>query len=96
MKVGGKRVSPKEIEEVITLLPEVIDCAVSGVDDSLLGEAIKAQVVINADKSTLVNPEFIREHCKKHLSLYKVPTYIEVETTLQITATGKKVKNVNS
>src|SRR5690606_8354857 len=37
IKVGGKRVSPKEIEEVILSIPEVVDCTIAGIEDELLG-----------------------------------------------------------
>ena len=46
IKVGGKRVSPKEIEEVILMVPQVIDCTIEGIYDDVLGEGIKANVII--------------------------------------------------
>jgi len=46
IKVGGKRISPKEIEEVILSVPLVVDCTITGFNDDILGEAIKASVVI--------------------------------------------------
>ena len=49
IKVGGKRISPKEIEAVILELPEVVDCTIEGVEDELLGEALKATIVIRAE-----------------------------------------------
>ena len=41
----GNRVSPKEVEEVIAELPQVVEAAVIGVADEIWGEAIKAFVV---------------------------------------------------
>ena len=46
IKVGGRRVSPKEIEEVIVSMPEVVDCSIEAVFDDLLGEAIKATIIV--------------------------------------------------
>ncbi len=46
IKVGGKRISPKEIEEVIVSIPEVVDCTIEGVYDEVLAEAIKATIVL--------------------------------------------------
>ena len=40
IKVGGRRVSPKEIEEVIVSIPGVVDCTVNSINDDVLGEAI--------------------------------------------------------
>jgi len=45
IKVGGRRISPKEIEEVIVSIPGVVDCSISGVFDEYLGEALKAEIV---------------------------------------------------
>ena len=47
IKVGGKRVSPKEIEEVILNVPDVLDCSIVGIYDDIQGESLKAQVVVS-------------------------------------------------
>ncbi|HBC78679.1 MAG TPA: AMP-dependent synthetase, partial [Bacteroidales bacterium] len=73
IKVGGKRISPKEIEAVILELPEVVDCTIEGVEDELLGEALKATVVIRTDNGKEMMVDKIKQHCSRHLALYKVP-----------------------
>lgn len=93
IKVGGKRVSPKEIEAVILAIPEVIDCTVTGFDDALLGEAIQATIVLNNSK--IIQDEMkqlILQTCSKNLSLYKIPQKIVFEKSMQMSATGKKIK----
>ena len=93
IKVGGKRVSPKEIEAVILAIPEVIDCTVTGFDDELLGEAIQATIVLNNSK--IIQDEMkqiILQACSKNLSLYKIPQKIVFEKSMQMSATGKKIK----
>ena len=92
IKVGGKRVSPKEIEEVILTIPEIMDCTISGVDDDLLGEGIHATVVLknNVDKSHM--EEKILQKCSEKLALYKIPQKIIFEASMKISASGKKVK----
>lgn len=92
IKVGGKRISPKEIEEVILLMPEIVDCTVVGVNDDLLGEAMKAIVILADDKRNDVTVKDIMMHCQRNLPLYKVPTHIEFENALKVNATGKKTK----
>lgn len=91
IKVGGKRVSPKEIEGVITMLPGVIDCSVEAVEDELLGEAIKATVVISEDNQNL-SEEVIRIFCATKLSKYKIPAIIDIKKNISLSATGKKIK----
>jgi acyl-CoA synthetase (AMP-forming)/AMP-acid ligase II len=92
IKVGGKRISPKEIEAVILELPEVVDCTIEGVEDELLGEALKATVVIRAENGKETMQDKIKQHCSRHLALYKVPQIFELKEQLIISATGKKIK----
>jgi long-chain acyl-CoA synthetase len=92
IKVGGKRISPKEIEAVILELPEVVDCTIEGVEDELLGEALKATVVIRTDNGKEMMVDKIKQHCSRHLALYKVPQVFELKEQLVISATGKKIK----
>jgi len=94
IKVGGKRVSPKEIEEVILMIPSIIDCTVSGVEDPILGEAIKVSIIINENNESTITKQDIQNHCYKYLAKYKIPTYIEFEKNIQISATGKKIKPI--
>ncbi|MDP4208346.1 MAG: AMP-binding protein [Bacteroidota bacterium] len=93
IKVGGRRVSPREIEEVILMLPSVVDCTVTAVEDELLGEALKASIVLNNADDTVVTAQDILEHCNSHLAKFKVPSFIEFDSALRISATGKKVKS---
>jgi acyl-CoA synthetase (AMP-forming)/AMP-acid ligase II len=92
IKVGGKRISPKEIEAVILELPEVVDCTIEGIEDELLGEALKATVVIRGENGKETMLDKIKQHCSRHLALYKVPQVFELKEQLVISATGKKIK----
>ena len=92
IKVGGKRVSPKEIEAVILSVPEVVDCTITGFDDDLLGEAIQAAIVVNGKLDHTLMKEKILQQCSKKLSLYKIPQKIIFEKSMQMSATGKKIK----
>jgi long-chain acyl-CoA synthetase len=91
IKVGGRRVSPKEIEEVIVSIPAVIDCTIEGVYDEILGETMKATVVVENQESS-ITPDAIKEWCAQRLALYKIPQIVELKDRITITATGKKVK----
>lgn len=87
IKTGAHRVSPQEIEEAIMELPEVTECAVIGTPDDILGEVIKACVVLS-DHSTL-SALAIQAHCRQRLAAYKVPKAIEFMGHLPKTASGK-------
>ncbi|RLD76320.1 MAG: AMP-dependent synthetase [Bacteroidetes bacterium] len=78
IKVLGKRVSPKEIEEVILKVDPVIDCQVKGAPDEITGEAVKAFVIIDNNKSDEYTcKKNILAACKVFLPDYKIPSQIE-------------------
>ncbi|MEN8230967.1 MAG: class I adenylate-forming enzyme family protein, partial [Bacteroidota bacterium] len=93
IKVGGKRISPKEIEEVIVSIPGVVDCSISGVSDDYLGEAIKAEIVISGSVKAEIDEAFVKKYCGKRLASEKVPGIIEFKDSLKVASTGKKVKS---
>jgi long-chain acyl-CoA synthetase len=93
IKVGGNRVSPKEIEEIILSFSEVVDCTIEGIYHELLGEAIKATVVLTCSNDKLQMEEKILTRCREKLTRYKVPQVLEFANNLHINSTGKKLKN---
>ena len=90
IKVGGKRVSPKEIEEIILKVPNVIDCTVKGIQDDLLGEALKAMVVVSELRDEEKLKKVILNKCKENLALFKIPQIFEFDNKMNIKLTGKK------
>jgi long-chain acyl-CoA synthetase len=90
VKVGGERVSAKEIEEVILELREVQEVAVIGVEDAVLGEAIKAFVI--ASPGDGVESERVVSHCRKRLPPFKVPKFVEMVEELPRNESGKILK----
>jgi long-chain acyl-CoA synthetase len=91
IKVGGKRISPREIEAVILQLPEVVDCTIEGVEDQLLGEVVKATVVLKKGNEMETIIEYIRNYCHANLALYKVPKVINISQKILLSSTGKKL-----
>ncbi|MBI5017287.1 MAG: AMP-binding protein [Deltaproteobacteria bacterium] len=87
IKSGAHRVGPKEIEDVLLEHPAVHEAAVLGVPHDILGEAIKACVVLKVAASC-GEKELLR-HCRKELPAYKVPQVIEFLDELPKTDTGK-------
>lgn len=94
IKVGGKRISPKEIEEVIVTIPEVVDCTIEGVYDEILSEAIKATIVLTDNTDEVKAREKILSTCRNKLVLYKIPQIIEFKKKLDVNLAGKKVAKV--
>ena len=90
IKAMGNRVSPKEIEEVISEMPEVVETAVVGVPHELWGEAVKA--FITTASEGLLSADAVRQHCLKKLPNHKVPEFIEFLPRMPRTANGKIAK----
>ena len=93
MKIGGHRISPKEIEEVIVSISEVVDCTVVAIDDELLGEAIKAIIVINEETDKNYLKSKVINLCRSRLSPNKTPHLIEFVLNLKVSSSGKKIKD---
>jgi long-chain acyl-CoA synthetase len=84
--VSGFNVFPNELENVISLCPGVVECAAIGVADAKQGEAIKVFVVKNDPSLT---EEQVMSFCRKELTGYKMPKYIEFRDDLPKTNVGK-------
>lgn len=87
IKTGAHRVNPADVEEAITELPWVIEAAVVGIDDEVLGQVIKAFVVVAREQPR--GEDRIRAHCRARLAPYKVPKQVEFIGALPRTASGK-------
>jgi amino acid adenylation domain-containing protein len=87
IKSRGEKVAPKEVESVLYQLPGVVEAAVIGVPDKILGKAIKAFVVCS-DNSSLTEQD-IRRHCTQNLEDFMVPKHIEFRESLPKTSSGK-------
>jgi long-chain acyl-CoA synthetase len=83
---GGQNIAPAEIEEVVILHPEVIDCAVVGVAHATLGEVPYLFVV--ADKGQL-DMDSLLAHCRVSLSSYKIPEATHIVSEIPRTGSGK-------
>jgi len=93
IKSGGYRVSPKEIEEFIVAMPEIVEAAVIGVPDDILGESIKAYVTLRDPKNSVISQGDIISTCRKSLPSYKVPRYVEFIKTIPKNTSGKVLKD---
>jgi len=84
--VSGFNVYPNEIENVIAAVPGVVECGVIGVPDDIVGEVVKAYVVVD-DPS--LSAEEIVTFCRRNLTSYKVPRMVEFRNDLPKTPVGK-------
>jgi long-chain acyl-CoA synthetase len=87
IKTSGFQVWPREIEEVITAHPAVLEVGVAGVEDPIKGEVAKAWVVLKQDQQA--TEDEIRAYCRERLAPYKVPASVVFRTQLPKTMVGK-------
>lgn len=87
LKIGTHKVSPLEIEEVISRYPGIREAAVIGVPDDVLGEVAKALIVVDNGKD--YNAESIQRYCAERLPSYKIPKEIVFVDSLPKRGAGK-------
>jgi long-chain acyl-CoA synthetase len=92
IKCRGEKVSPKEIENVLYRLDQVLEAAVIGVPDPILGEAIKAVIVLK--EGTSLTEGQVKFFCSRNLEDFMVPKMVEFREHLPKTETGKIKKSV--
>jgi long-chain acyl-CoA synthetase len=89
---GGYKVFSAEVENVITSLEGVLECAIVGRDDPVLGQRVHAIVVV-LDASSLTADD-VREFCAERLADYKVPESVTLRVApLPRNANGKILKS---
>jgi|TARA_B110000116_G_scaffold59661_2_gene51043 long-chain acyl-CoA synthetase len=87
--VSGFNVYPNEIEDVVSLHPDIIEAACIGVPDKKTGEAVKLFVV---KSNPSLNEKEIIAYCKENLAAYKIPKQIEFINELPKTNVGKVLR----
>ncbi|MBR5398459.1 MAG: acyl--CoA ligase [Bacteroidales bacterium] len=85
INVGGKKVSPIEVEEVLDTIDGIEESACIGIHDDVLGEKVKAFCVCSKD----VDFEQVKKVMMKNLENYKVPECFEIVDSIPKTASGK-------
>ena len=89
IKSGAKKIAPKEIEDALYSLEGVREAAAIGIPDPILGQVIKAFVVLNEQSRNSFTVQDILKHCHQTLEAYKVPREIEIRESLPKTPSGK-------
>jgi len=93
INVGGLKVLPRDVEEVLFMHPKVMEAVVVGIPHPQRGDdTVKAFIVPKPGEQPTV--EEIKEFCKLHLAPYKVPREVEFRTELPKTLVGKVLRRV--
>lgn len=88
--VGGFKVFPRDVEEVLFTHPKIQEASVVGVKDEYSGEAPKAFVVLKSGETATAQE--ILDFCAQHLAKFKVPKSVEFRDALPKTIIGKVLR----
>ncbi|MGH9886992.1 MAG: class I adenylate-forming enzyme family protein [bacterium] len=89
IKSRGEKVAPKEVESALVDILGVREAAVIGVADDLLGQAVKAFVVLDRPQGARLDARAIQRECQARLESFMVPKHVEIVDSLPRGATGK-------
>ena len=87
IKTSGNMVSPREVENVLCEIEDVVEAAVIGVPDEVLGSSVKAFVCLTAGSN--LTERHILDFCYKNLEDYAVPKSVIIRDSLPRTDSGK-------
>ncbi len=87
IKSKGERISPREVENNISAMDGVVEVAIIGVPDEILGQAIKA-FIVPASSKDLTEKDVLR-FCTQNMESFMLPKYVEFMHELPRTPNGK-------
>ncbi|SIQ05006.1 Acyl-CoA synthetase (AMP-forming)/AMP-acid ligase II [Chryseobacterium sp. RU37D] len=90
INVGGLKVLPKEVEDIIDQIEGVIDSTVYAKDNAITGQMVCAKIVIEEGIDEKEMKQIILKKCKEELDRYKVPGKIIISHSLSFTNRFKK------
>jgi len=85
INTAGKKVNPREVEQVILQIDGVRDAKVYGEPAGARGEVVAAAVVASPD----VTRELVRDYCRSRLSSHKVPRIVKLIDVMPLDERGK-------
>ena len=83
INVGGEKVYPSEIENIIQALSNVAEVTVYGEKNPIMGMIVVAKVRLSVveDKKTFIAR--LKNHCRQHLENYKIPVKVNIDDEVQ-------------
>jgi len=91
IKTRGEKVAPKEVEEVLYRLDTIAEAAVVGEPDPVLGEVVKAVIVLK--EGAVLEKRDVLKECSRELEDFMIPKIVEFRESLPKTESGKIKRN---
>ncbi|MFG2885969.1 fatty acid--CoA ligase family protein [Streptomyces sp. NPDC048297] len=96
INVGGEKVYPSEVENVLLEIPNVAEATVSGRRSPVTGMVVKATVLLAREEDERTVVRRVREYCGQRLEPFKVPALVEVSTAHHHSDRYKKIRGASS
>ena len=96
IRTGGETVLAQQVERVLSLHPDITECAVFAKADEKFGEAVACAIVIrpNRDNTNPLQLGSLKQWCEDHgLANYKRPRYMFLVASLPRNSSGKVLKH---
>lgn len=90
INVGGEKVFPSEVENILLDLSFVLDCIVYGKTNPITGQSVVADMLIQKNYDKKLAKKEIRKHCFKKMATFKIPTKINFVDSIEINMRFKK------
>ena len=90
INVGGLKVLPVEVENVINTLEGVLDSSVYGKSNAITGQMVCAKVIVDPKTDQKEMKQVIKKACQAKLDKYKRPVKITFDTEIKATSRFKK------
>jgi len=87
---GGENIYPREIEEFLYNMKDILDVQVVGIPSIKYGEEVGAFVILKEGSDCA--PEDVKDFCRGQISRYKIPKYVAMVDAFPMTASGKVQK----
>ncbi|WDP83972.1 MAG: AMP-binding protein [Desulfobacter sp.] len=84
---GGENIYPREIEEFLYRMDEIMDVQVAAVPSEKYGEEVGAFVILKEGSD--IDPSDVSDFCRGKISRYKIPRYVHFTKEYPMTASGK-------
>jgi long-chain acyl-CoA synthetase len=94
INVGGQKVYPAEVEEVICEMDGIADATVYGEKNQLLGNIVCAKVKLTKPESADELGRRLNAHCRARLDKYKIPMKVTISDDLQCDVRSKKIRRL--
>ncbi|MDA9339394.1 fatty acid--CoA ligase family protein [Polaribacter sp.] len=91
INVGGLKVLPSEVEDVINSISGILDTTVLAKNNVITGQMVIARVVVEKNIDSVQIKRIIKQVCKDSLDKYKRPMKIEISKDFKVTSRFKKI-----